>query len=112
MPVYVAADASQGDACQGIEQLDNSSQQCGQGQSALSGIVKAAVTILSFIAGIAAVIMIIIAGFKYITSGGDAGGINSAKTTLIYAMVGLAIAALAQFLVHFVIGKVVSGTSG
>ena len=47
--------------------------------------------------------MIVYSGYNYITSGGDSGKVSSAKTTLIYALVGLLIAALAQIIVHFVI---------
>jgi uncharacterized membrane protein YuzA (DUF378 family) len=65
-------------------------------------ILNTAVTILSLVVGAAAVIMIIVSGFKYITSGGDSGKVGSAKNTLIYAVIGLAVAALAQLLVHFV----------
>jgi len=72
-----------------------------KGQSA----INATVTILSFIVGFVAVIMVIVSGFKYITSGGDSGKVASAKNTLIYALIGAAIAVLAQFLVHFVINK-------
>lgn len=68
--------------------------------------VQAAVNVLSLVVGVAAVIMIIISGFKYVTSGGDSNGISSAKNTLVYALVGLAIAATAQTLVHFVLNKV------
>ena len=53
--------------------------------------------------GVLAIIMVIVAGFKYIVSGGDSGKVGSAKNTLIYALVGIAIAVFAQFLVHFVI---------
>ena len=66
-------------------------------------LTSAIVGILSIIVGIAAVIVIIIAGFKYITSGGEASKIANAKTTLIYALVGLVVVALAQFIVHFTI---------
>lgn len=72
----------------------------------VKNIVTAIVQILSVVVGIAAVIMIIISGLKYVTSGGDSGGISSAKTTLVYALVGLAVAALAQVLVHFVLSTV------
>ena len=65
--------------------------------------ISAAVTILSIVIGAAAVIMILASGFKYITAGGDSAKVSSAKTTLIYALVGVAIAALAQALVHFVL---------
>lgn len=62
--------------------------------------IKAAVTVLSIIIGAAAVIMIIISGLKYITSGGDSGKVSSAKSTLTYALIGVIIAAMAQLLVH------------
>jgi hypothetical protein len=71
--------------------------------SGVTNIINAIVSILSYVAGIAAIIMIILAGTKYITSGGDSGKVASAKSTLIYALVGLVVAALAQFLVHFVL---------
>lgn len=67
----------------------------------VTNLVSAAVTILSFVAGIAAVIMIVISGLRYVTSGGDSGKVASAKNALIYALVGIAVAALAQLLVHF-----------
>lgn len=69
--------------------------------------ISAAVQILSIVVGIAAVIMVISAGLKYITSGGDAQKVANAKTTLIYALVGLVVVALAQFLVHFVINNAI-----
>ena len=47
--------------------------------------------------------MIMVGGFKYITSGGDSGKISSAKATIIYALVGLVIVAMAQFIVRFAI---------
>ena len=48
-------------------------------------------------------VMIIIAGFKYVTSGGDTNGVASAKNTIIYAIIGIVVAALGQILVHFVL---------
>jgi hypothetical protein len=47
--------------------------------------------------------MVIISGFKYVTSGGDPQKVSGAKSTLIYAIVGLIVVALAQILVHFVL---------
>ena len=69
-------------------------------------MIKTIVSVLSIVIGIVAVIMFIISGFKYITSGGDSNGVSSAKNTLIYAIVGLIIVALAQFFVHFVLSTV------
>jgi hypothetical protein len=65
--------------------------------------IKTVVNILSIIVGVVAVIVVIYSGLKYITSGGDSGKIGNAKNTLIYALVGLIVAALAQVLVHFVL---------
>jgi hypothetical protein len=47
--------------------------------------------------------MILVGGLKYTTSGGDASSVSSAKNTIIYALVGLIVAAFAQFLVRFVL---------
>lgn len=69
-------------------------------------VANTVVNILSIIVGIAAIIMIIISGLKYVTSGGDANKVGSAKTTLIYALVGLAIAISAKFLVDFITERV------
>lgn len=78
------------------------------GTEKIQDIVTLIVNIFSVIVGIVAVIMIIYGGFKYITSGGDSGNITSAKNTIIYAIIGLVIVALAQFLVQFVLDKVVT----
>ncbi len=80
----------------------------GAGTQRIQDIVTTIVNIFSVIVGIVAVIMIIYGGFKYITSGGDSGNITSAKNTIIYAVIGLVIVALAQFLVQFVLDKVVT----
>lgn len=66
---------------------------------------KEIVTLFSIIVGVVSIIMIIYGGFRYITSGGDSGRIGNAKNTLIYAVVGLVIVALAQLIVHFVLSQ-------
>jgi hypothetical protein len=73
------------------------------GDASLAAIAKKIINIFSIIVGIVAVIMVIYGGFRYITSGGDSGRVGNAKNTLIYAIIGLIIVALAQFLVHFVL---------
>lgn len=71
--------------------------------SSLDSTVKTLINLLSVIVGIVAVIMIIIAGFKYITSAGDSNKVTSAKSTLLYALIGIVIVALAQTIAHFVL---------
>jgi hypothetical protein len=77
------------------------------GGPTVEGIIKTVINLLSLIVGVVAVIMIIIGGLKYITSAGDAGKVSSAKNTLLYAIIGLVIVALAQVIVRFVLNKVV-----
>lgn len=71
----------------------------------IDSIIEWAINIFSVIVGVIAVVMIIVGGLKYITSGGDSGDITGAKNTILYAVVGLVIVALAQFIVHFVLSK-------
>jgi hypothetical protein len=76
------------------------------GTAKIQNIVTLIVNIFSIVVGIIAVIMIVVGGFRYITSGGDSGNITSAKNTIVYAVIGLVIVALAQFIVKFVLNKV------
>lgn len=78
--------------------------------SKINDLVKLIVNIFSLIVGIVAVVMIIVGGLRYITSGGDSNNVSSAKNTIIYAIIGLVIVALAQFIVQFVLNKVTSGS--
>ena len=71
----------------------------------LNTLIATIVNIFSVIVGIVAVIMIIMGGFKYITSNGDSNSIQSAKNTILYAIVGIVIAAFAQVIVRFVLKR-------
>lgn len=78
------------------------------GTNTINDTVKKAINFFSAIVGIVSVVMIIYGGFKYISSGGDSGNITSAKNTIIYAVIGLIIVAMAQFIVQFVLGKIIT----
>ena len=58
-----------------------------------------------YVAGILAVVMIIVSGLKMTMSAGDAGAVQKAKNTLVYAIIGLVIAVLAYVIVNFVLKK-------
>lgn len=51
-----------------------------------------------------AVLIIVLAGFRYITSAGDANGVASARKAIIYSAVGLIVAGAAWTIVTFVLG--------
>jgi hypothetical protein len=76
------------------------------GSSGITRIVTNIINIFSVIVGLVSVIMIIYGGFRYVTSGGDSSNVSSAKNTIIYAVIGLVVVALAQFIVQFVLEKV------
>lgn len=61
--------------------------------------------IVLYIAGFAAVIFVIWGGFKYLTSNGEPQRAASARTTLLNALVGLAIALIASRIVGFIAGR-------
>lgn len=77
------------------------------GTDTVNSIITTVINLFSVIVGIIAVIMIIYSGLRYITSGGDSAKITSAKNTIVYAIIGLIVVALAQFIVKFVLNKVV-----
>ena len=113
MPLQVASLSKQA-ACDGLNQVDSgTASDCsnlGTNGSGVTSLVGAIVKILSIVVGIVAVIMIIISAMRFMTSGGDSGKVAAAKNALIYALIGVAVAALAQFLVHFVFNTSVHST--
>ncbi len=116
MPVLVHADSIQpGLGCgANLQFTDSPTTDCSGGngdpQGTVNNIVKTVINIFSVVVGIIAVIFIIIGGIKYITSGGDSNNVSSAKNTILYAIVGLVIVALAQILVRYVLAKVSQST--
>jgi hypothetical protein len=72
----------------------------------VNNLIHTIVNLLSAVVGIVAVIMIIFGGLRYITSGGNDTSVTSAKNTILYAIIGLIIVALAQVLVRFTLNKV------
>jgi hypothetical protein len=95
------ADSSTADICTGA----TGSANCSSSGPSLTNVVSATINILSLLVGIAAVIMIIVAGFRYVTSGGDSGKVSGAKDAIIYAVVGLIIAGFSQAIVRLVLHK-------
>ena len=57
------------------------------------------------IIGALAVLMIVISGLRYVLAGGDSQRAAQAKSGIVYALVGLAIAISAQAIVYFVVSR-------
>jgi len=84
----------------------------GSGTDNISSIMTLIVNIISIVVGFVSVVMIIWGGMKYVTSGGESGKITSAKNTIMYALIGLVVVALAQFIVRFVLKQTSSAVTG
>lgn len=69
--------------------------------------IQNAINILLYFAGIIAVIYVVIGGFRYVVSNGDSGAITKAKNTVIYALIGLAVAVMAYAIVNFVLDNII-----
>jgi len=72
---------------------------------------SAIVSIINGIIGIfgaVAAIFVVVGGYYYMTSGGDPGKVKKAKDTILYALIGLAVAALAFAIVNFVIVNIIN----
>ena len=68
-------------------------------------VVRLIVNTLGFIAGVLAVVFIIIGGINLATSEGDPNKVAGARRTISFSIVGLVIAILAPAIVNFIISK-------
>lgn len=96
------------EACGALSALDVECNPAGTAEEIAGGPVRALINILTIVVGIVSVVMIIVGGFKFITSGGNSDGTKSARNTIIYALVGLVVVLLAQVMVRYVFGKATS----
>ena len=69
----------------------------------LIGILNAIVGLLAIVA----IIVIVIGGVTYMTSAGDAGKIQKAKATILYAVIGLIICGIAAIVVNWAVATIV-----
>lgn len=88
-------------------------QSCGEAESAIckggeklfgaNSIWNKILNAITYVAGAVAVLMIIIGGLRYTVSNGDQAGINAAKNTILYAVVGLILSVMANAIINFVL---------
>lgn len=68
-----------------------------------NGIITKAVNLFSIVVGIAAVIFIMLAGFRFVISGSDPKEVNQQREHVIYALVALVLVAVAQLMIRYVL---------
>jgi hypothetical protein len=91
------------------------SKQNGKKTNPTVDIIKTAANLIAVIAGVAAVIVVIISGFMFVTAGGASPGqrgsdpnrVKGARGALMGAIIGLVIIALAWTIITFVTDKLV-----
>lgn len=87
----------------------------GCGGEAAANLTDVVINIINGVIGVlalVAVIVVVIGGVNYMTSAGDAGKVQKAKNTILYAVIGLTICVLAFAIVNFVISRILKGEGG
>lgn len=111
--IVLALDVAQAHAVSSIGQGASSARGIDQPVDLFgdTGVFSKISSVLLFIVGAIAVIMIVIGGLRYVVSGGDASQVQAAKNTILYALVGVIIAILAYAAVNFVVNSFVPSAS-
>lgn len=82
----------------------------GSSTTAANDLPTAIINILNGVLGVlaaVAVVVIVIGGINYMTSAGDAAKVKKAKDTILYAVIGLVVCALAAVIVNFVVKNMI-----
>lgn len=74
---------------------------CKQKGKTADSVIQGIINFLLMLAAIISVIVIIVGGFRYSTSGGDANQVTAAKNTILYAVIGLVVSLFAWSIVNF-----------
>ena len=81
---------------------------CSGSQQTAPGLAVVLIEIVIGVLGIAAVVFIIINGYRYTTARGNPDAVKKASSGLIFSVVGLIVAILAFAIVNFVSSAIVS----
>lgn len=79
---------------------------CNGTANGLPTVIKSIISAIIAVLGLVAVIYIIIGGVNYMTANGDTSKLEKAKKTILYALIGLVVSALAFVIVQFAITTV------
>lgn len=77
-------------------------------QGSASAIIMRIIEILLSIAGLLAVIFLIVGGFRYITAGGNEETAETAKKTIINAIIGIVVVILSFVIVRVISNALIS----
>lgn len=83
-----------------------SNEVCNNRGDDLNSTMTDVINMLLYAVGIVSVVAIIIGGIYYTTSTGDQSKIQTAKNTILYAVIGLVVAMFAFAIVNFVVANI------
>lgn len=106
MALGVAAVVPSGEAYAQVTDGLNIVKNSSVAQTDANKLVQDIINLLLTAIAIVSVIMLIIGGFKYTTSNGDANQVTAAKNTIMYSIIGLVVAIFAYAIVDFVVKKI------
>jgi hypothetical protein len=97
---------SKDDVCEGVGAASGGSG-CTptSGVKDINSVIKTALRIFQSVVGLIAVIMMITAGLRFITSSGDSAKVTSARNTLLYGAVGIVVVALSEVIIQFALNQ-------
>jgi hypothetical protein len=76
---------------------------CRLNKDTIDAVIRNSITILFFVATIAALFFLIFGGIRWITSGGDKAGVESARNMIIAAVIGLILTFLSFLIINIVL---------
>lgn len=103
-PSYTASASTVSEVKSGVTGVGGDTDGNRSGDVAVT--IKKVIGILLFLIGMIAVIFIVIAGFRFVTSNGDSNTVSAAKDTIIYSVLGIIIAVMAYAIVNFIIDNI------
>lgn len=81
------------------------------GEFTATGFVFAIIDVLLLVAGVIAVLFLIIGGFRYITAHGNEEQAEGAKKTILHAIIGLIVIILSFVIVQVISQALLTGTA-
>jgi len=79
------------------------------GETTLGGLILSIINIFLAVAGLTAVLFLIIGGVRYIVAAGNEEQVESAKKTVTHAIIGLVIITLSFVIVRVIANAFISG---
>lgn len=71
-----------------------------------NGILNTVVDVITVIVGIASVIVIVVSAILFAVSGGDPQKVAKARSSMIYAVVGLVVSTLSRQIIVFILSRI------